>query len=194
MNNPEYIAIDDRKYKINTDYRYVLRFEKLIKDKNITDYEKLLGTIIIFFGEEGLKHEEDYQRLSNSILVYVKGRPNSTTDKEIKESNEIDMDYEKDFGLIVSSMKSQYGIDIINEEIHWWTFFDYLNGLSSECVLNRVREIRRRKVEDEKDEKVKKELIELKKIYSLDKEERELTEQEKQGVDMFYKLTGIERK
>jgi len=194
MNNPEYIIVNDHKYKINTDYRVVLRFDALIKDKNISEYEKIIGGFLMFFGEEGLKYKEDVNELGEKLFEYLQGRPNSTTGKKTKKKSVIDMDYNKDFGLIMASMRSEYGIDIIKEKIHWWTFYDYLNGLSSECALNKVREIRRKDLSKEKDINVRNEYRDLKDLYSLDKNKNDMTKKQIDSVDTFYKLTGIERK
>lgn len=193
MDNPEYIEVNDHKYKINSDYRTVFRYDKMMKDADISGYEKVMGALLLFYGKEGIKYPEDAESLLNGVITFCKGRPSAITGKTIKSSKEIDMDYNKDFGLIMSSMKSEYGIDILNEQIHWWTFYDYLNGLSSECALNAVREIRRRDLSSEKDAKERNRLKELKDLYSLDTK-RPMSKEQKDSVETFYKLTGIERK
>ena len=185
MNNPEYIQIDDKKYKINTDYRNVLKLNEISTDTSISDYEKLLTYIYLFFGEEGLKDENNYERLVNSIITFAKGRPSAMKpNKEKKE--EIDMDYKQDMNLIISSIWSEYGIDITKEKIHWWTFYDLLNGLSSDCALNRVRDIRSKDLNKIKDKEERDEYIKLKEIWSLDKS-KEMTLEQKKSVEDFYK-------
>ena len=194
MNNPEYIQIDDVKYKINTDFRVAIRFQQLVRQKNISDYELILGTIELFYGREGIIHGEHYERLVNGALNFIKGRPSSFKPEKNGKNAKIDMDYIKDWGIIASSIKQEYGIDINKEKIHWWTFFDYLNGLSSECLFNRVREIRNKDISKIKDKKERDEYIKLKEQWKLEEDQVKLTQEQIDSVNKFYELTGIERK
>lgn len=192
MNNPEYIKIDDKVYKINTDFRCALKCLDIVNDKSITDLERTIGVLYTLFQIEDDIEDVKVERLLKSALNYLQGRPTTNGSKDTSEVKK-DMDYKQDWGLILSSVWQQYGIDLNKEKLHWWTFFDLLNGLSSDCMFNRIREIRNKDLSDIKDEKTRREYMKLKKAYSLD-EHRELTEKEQQSVDTFYKLTGIERK
>lgn len=185
MNNPEYVQIDDKKYKINTDYRNVLKLNDIANDTSISDYEKMITYVYLFFGEEGLKDENNYGRLVNSIITFAKGRP-SAMKPSINDKQEKDMDYTQDMNLIISSIWSEYGIDITKEKIHWWTFFDLLNGLSSDCALNKVRDIRSKDINKIKDKEERDEYIKLKEVWALDKT-KEMTPEQKKSVDDFYK-------
>ena len=193
MNNPEYIEIDGVKIKIHTDYRYALKCQEIASDNSISGYEKEIGIIYTLFDAEGINILHNDEKCLKMALKYLQGRPNKAKERMSKEKAEIDMDYHEDFGYIMSSMLSEYQIDITKEQIHWWVFLDLLNGLSSECIFNRIRDIRTRNVSDIKDPKMREELIRLKKIYSLDKRERILTDAEKESVENFYKLTGIKK-
>lgn len=191
MDNPEYIQIEDKKYKINADYRNVLEFNRLYKDENISDYEKLLSTICMFYGKDAIEDEENYNQLLEGVKKIIDGRPNSINKAYIEERKQ-DMDYDKDMNLIISSMWSEYGIDITKEKIHWWTFFDLLNGLSSECALNRVREIRTKDISKIQDKDERNTYIKLKQMWNLDaKKENELTEEQIRSRDEFYKNLNL---
>ena len=46
-----------------------------------------------------------------------------------------------------TSFRSDYGIKLDEEDLHWWEFMELMNGLSNSemgncCVLNRVRNLR----------------------------------------------------
>ena len=191
MENPEYILIDGQKYKINADYRNVLKFNQMYKDKSISDYEMIIGAICMFYGKDVVNDEDKYERLLEGIKKIVEGRPNSMN-KINQEKQKIDMDYDKDMNLIIASMWSEYGIDITKEKIHWWTFYDLLNGLSSECALNRVRDIRSKDLSKITNKEEREQYIRLKEIWSLDtKKECELTEEQRKSRDEFYKNLKI---
>ena len=63
----------------------------------------------------------------------------------IRESNEPYYDLFDDFDLIVSSMRTQYGLSIYSEEfkqMKWKEFKALISGLSSETPLGRIVQIR----------------------------------------------------
>lgn len=193
MNNPEYVQIDGIKAKINTDFRYAIECERIAKDTNISNYEKQIGIIYTLFDIDNTNIHIDYEKWLKVALKYLLGRNSEEKiNKPIKKTKK-DMDYNKDWGLIVSSMWSTYNIDITKEKIHWWTFFDLLNGLPSDCIFNKVRDIRNKDISKIKDRETREQYIELKKAYSLE-EETTLTKEQEESVKRFYELTGIERK
>ncbi len=194
MNNPEYVEIDGHKIKINTDFRYALRCQEIVKDNSITDMEKEIGVVYTLFNIDNINILDNIETYLKMALKYLQGRPSKAKERSIKENKQqIDMDYNEDIGFIISSMWQEYKIDITQEKIHWWLFLDLLNGLSSDCIFNQIREIRNKDISTIKNRELRNEMIKLKKIYSLDKKERILTDKEKESVDNFYKLTGIKK-
>ena len=55
MNNPQYVKVDDKLYKINTDFRVALECDKIARDKSIGDYERALAIIYKLFGEKRIR-------------------------------------------------------------------------------------------------------------------------------------------
>ena len=50
MNNyPEYAEINDKKYKINTDFRVAIECQNIATDESISDYERALAIIYKLF-------------------------------------------------------------------------------------------------------------------------------------------------
>lgn len=194
MNNPEYVVIHGEKVKINTDFRYALRCQEIVSDESISNFEKELGIIYTLFKTDNYNLLDDTETCLKLALKYLQGRPSKAKDNLSNEKTVIDMDYNEDMGLIISSMWSEYNLDITKEKIHWWLFLDLLNGLSSECIFNKIREIRNMKLSKIKDRETREEVIKLKQIYSLDKTKKKpMTDKEKESVENFYKLTGIKK-
>ena len=50
MNNPQYVKVKDKKYKINSDFRVALKCDKVAKDSKIDDTERALAIIYLLFG------------------------------------------------------------------------------------------------------------------------------------------------
>lgn len=190
MNNPEYVKVGDKKYKINTDFRVAIECDAISRDENIGDYERALAIIYLLFGDEGLNDTENY----NQLLML--GRKYLNCGKEYEPSNEKpDMDFKQDLEYIEASFMSDYQIDLTNKNMHWWTFYKLLNGLSNSemgncCILNRVRNLRNydtRKIKDPKElEKIRK----AKQLVALKSQEKKPTREQSENAERFWKSMG----
>lgn len=182
---PEYIEVNHTKYKLNTDFRLALKCDEIFRDDSIGNYEKTLAIIYILLGEEGLKDHQNHEKMSKLLVKYL------LCGKEPSEasSEEPSMSFKQDNGYIKASFMSDYKIDLDKVEMHWWQFFDLLQGLTENSVLNRVRAIReeplngKKGTEREKWEKLKNQ-VELKhEKTSYEKEMDKYWEEElKKGV------------
>lgn len=194
INNPEYVKINHKKIKINTDFRIALKCDEIAKNIEISDYERSLAIIYLLFGNEGINAHQSYEKLLELAIKYLScGQEKTDNDKEQ------DMDFVQDINLIKASFRSDYGINLDKEEMHWWEFNNLLNGLSNSefgncCILNRIRNLRTYDTSKLEDKKQKKEIEEAKEYWALKKEKTILTKEQQQSIDTFYQLTGIERK
>lgn len=193
LNNPEYVKIGDKKYKINTDFRVALECNKIAQDKNINDVERALAIIYKLYGDEGLNDIENHNELLRLAIKYL------GLGKEVEKTNEEpDMDFEQDMDYIETSFMSDYGIDLANTKMHWWKFYNLINGLSNSelgncCVLNRVRNLRRFDVSTIKDSKERQKIIDAQRSVALKKKEPELTEKQLQSVEEIIRLAGLDK-
>lgn len=189
MNNPDFVKINNKKYKINTDFRIAIKCNE-VATSNINDYEKGLAIIFLLFGDYGLNNCEDYEKLFGLGLRYLNcGNENQSQN----EDEEQDMDFIQDQRLIESSFKYDYGYNPYKEEyIHWWDFYNDLCNLSNSefgncCVLNRVRNLRTYDTSQIKDRKTRERIEKSKKQVALKKKEKEKTEEEKKLDNLFEK-------
>lgn len=202
MENPQYVKIKDKKYKINTDFRVAIKCDEVAKDTKIDDTERALALIYLLFGEDGLNSHEDWQeliRLGQKYLLLGKETKSLKT-----ENDKPDFDYEKDKAYIRTSFIQDYGYNPYEKKyLHWWDFWNDLNGLSNSefgncCILNRVRNLRTYDVTKIKDLKERSKMIEAQRMVALDdKEEQEetnYTEEELNSINEFYRQVGIDRK
>ena len=196
MNNyPEYAKIGDKKYKINTDFRVAIECQSIATDDSISDYERALAIIYKLFGDDGINDFNNYEKLLEIAMKYL------SCGKEIepsKNNEEPDMDFKQDMDYIEASFMSDYNIDLTNTTLHWWKFYNLINGLSNSemgncCVLNRVRNLRNYDTKEIKDYKERKKVEEAKKQVALKKEhkKREFSDKEKQNMEEFYKSIGL---
>ena len=198
MNNyPEYVKINDIKHKKNTDFRVAIECQDIATDEKINDYERALAIIYKLFGEDGINTPHHYEKLLELAIKYI------SCGKEIdnKTNEEPDMDFSQDMDYIEASFMSDYNIDLANTSMHWWKFYNLINGLSNSemgncCVLNRVRNLRTYDTKDIKDPKELEKIKKAKQQVALKKRviKKNLTTEQQKNIDNFYKMTGIERK
>ena len=144
LNNPEYVKIGDKKYKINTDFRVAIECNNIAQDDSIGDAERPLAIIYKLFGDEGLDNSQDWEKLLELGIKYLTLNKDTS---DVDNNTEIDMDFNEDMDYIEASFMSDYNIDLANTEMHWYKFYNLINGLSNSelgncCVLNRVRNLR----------------------------------------------------
>lgn len=192
MKYPEFVEIEGKKYKINTDFRVAIKCNEIAEDKSISDYERVLAVIYVLFGDEGINTPPHYEKLLEMAKKYL------SCGKEhlVKKQEKPDMDYIQDMDFIEASFMSDYNIDLSNTEMHWWKFSNLMNGLSNSelgnsCILNRIRNIRNMKPSEIKDRKERQKIIDLQKEFALkrkDNEKRKPTDKEKQSAYEFLKM------
>ena len=130
MNYPEYVKIGDKKYKINTDFRVAIECNQIAEDENIKDYERALGIIYKLFGDDGLNDMENYNKLLELGLRYL--RLDETDEIKRGKEEKITMDFVEDEKYIKSSFKYDYKYDPYSKEyLHWWEFYNDLKNLSN---------------------------------------------------------------
>lgn len=194
MNNPEYVKIGEKKYKINTDFRVAIECNEIAESNDVGDVERPLAIIYKLYGEEGLNNPQDWEKLIELAIKYL------CLGKELEENNdEPDMDLKKDRYYIRSSFIQDYKYNPYDMDyLHWWDFFNDLSNLSNSefgncCILNRVRNLRTMDVSKIKDYKEKEKILKAKERVSLKREEDidlEMTEDEKASQDRFYNALG----
>ncbi len=186
MNNPEYVKIGERKYKINTDFRVAIECNNIANNENIGDFERVLAIIYKLFGEDGLNNSQDWEKLLELGIKYLcLGRELSDVE------DEPDMDFNQDMDYIEASFMSDYRIDLTTTKMHWWKFYNLIEGLSNSelgncCVLNRIRNLRTYDVSQIKDRKEKARIIKAKNRVALKREEDDISSEEKDNQDEFF--------
>lgn len=191
MENPNFVKVNDKKYKINTDFRIAIECDRIARDSSINDYERALAIIYKLFGDEGLNNSNDWERLLELANRYL-----SLNNQQENEEKEIDMDFQQDMDYIKASFMSDYNIDLNDKEMHWWTFYNLLNGLSNSefgncCILNRVRNLRNYDTSQIKDSKTRTEIEKAKKSVQLNKNKKEPSNKEKESMNRAYELLGL---
>lgn len=189
---PQYVEVNNKRYKINTDFRVAIECNRIAEDKTIGDLERGLAVIYALFGDEGIDTPEHYEKLLDLAKKYLLcGKEYDT-----KRNEKPNMDFIQDYSYITTSFMSDYHIDLDNCEMHWWKFIDLMNGLSNSefgncCILNKIRNLRDLDISTIKDAKARKQIIEMKKEVALHKDKKVVTQEQKDRAKEIYKKLGI---
>jgi len=184
---PEYVKVGDKKYKINTSYKTALQCNAIAEDENINDIERALAIIYKLFGEEALEDIENREMLLEKAKKYLScGVDNIETSNEPR-----DMDFIQDMPYIKASFMSDYHIDLNKTDMHFWEFYELMNGLSNSdmgncCVLNRVRNLRTFNLSEIKDPKEREKIRKAKKAVELKKNKKKASKTQEQSAREFY--------
>lgn len=199
MNNPQYVKVDDKLYKINTDFRVALECNKIAEDTSIGNLERAMAIIYKLFGEDGLDCENQNKLLELGTKYLLLGREQKSLKNDSHDKYELD--FNKCVGLIKASFKFDYKYDPYElEYLHWYDFYNDLESLSTSefgncCILNRIVSILEQEPKEIKDSKQRQKLIDaqtlLKEKYCK-KQEKEMTKEQEESAKAFYKSLGIE--
>lgn len=190
---PEYVEVEGKRYKINTDFRVAIECNRIAEDDSIGNLERAMAIIYTLFGDEGINTPDHYEKLLELAQKYLL----CGNEFDSNSNEKPDMDFIEDYGYIWASMMSDYnGLDIDKENIHWWKFNELLNGLSNSemgncCVLNRIRNLRTFDVSQIKDHKEKEKIIKAKKQVQLKKNKRKASKENLESAMKFYQQLGV---
>ena len=197
LNKPEYVKVGDKKYKINTDFRVAIECNNIAQDDTIGDTERPLAIIYKLFGDDGIDNPQDWEKLLELGIKYLSLNKDTSN---IDNDTEIDMDFNEDMDYIEASFMSDYGIDLTKEEMHWWKFYNLIEGLSNSeigncCALNRVRNLRTFDLSQIKDNKERERLAKAKEMVSLKKvkQEVELTKEQEESMRKLDEIIGFKK-
>lgn len=199
MNKPEYVKVDDKLYKINTDFRVAIECNKIAMDKKIGDYERALAIIYKLFGEDGLNCTK-MNKLIELGLKYISILNDFENGLKDDFKGHFELDMSKCKGLISSSFKFDYGYDPYElPYLHWYDFYNDLSNLSTSefgncCILNRIISILNQEPKKIKDNKERQKLIETQKMLKAKycvSNEKEMTKEQEESAEKFYELLGL---
>ena len=114
---PEAVEVDGRLVFINTDFRFWLLFNELIKNEKTT----LLELSFV------LKNEVMTIEILNECLKFFQNE--NTTPKKTNSSNQKVMDFLEDGEFIYSAFRKNYNINLLKEQLHWHEFLALYRNL-----------------------------------------------------------------
>jgi hypothetical protein len=151
---PTKLNIGGTDYAIRSDYRAVLEICTALSDTELTDEEKALVALMIFYPDfESIPPEHLKEAIEQCFAFIDYGQ-----DREQSAGPRL-MDWEKDFSSIVAPINRVAGMEIRSVEyMHWWTFLSYFFEIG-DCLFAQVVRIRDKLARNKKLEKAERDWL-----------------------------------
>ena len=168
---PTKLNIGGTDYAIRSDYRAVLEICTALSDTELSDEEKAIVTLVIFYPDFEQMPPEDLQEALEKCFAFIdhgQGAPGKSAPRL--------MDWEKDFPYIIAPVNRVVGHEIrADNHFHWWSFLAAYMEIG-ECTFAQIVHIR------DQQHKGK----------TLEKFDRDWYRQNRDLVDLKTKITSAE--
>lgn len=162
----DYVEHNGKRYKIRTDFKIWLQFEKTILS-DLSDVQKIVEILSLCYKNELPPSLFDAIRL---LMEFYGCGVNGGKGSELAETEkERIYDFSYDAELFYAAFLEQYGIDLLKTDLHWWKFLALFRSISSDTRLFKVLSWRAAKLSDISDPKQKEYIKRMKALYRLPK-------------------------
>lgn len=128
---PDGVTVDGKFYKLDFDFRNVLRMiEELGRDDIIPEARSWRAVHCL------TKHPKNVDKVLDAVQKLLFDEPPKKSEKVT--------DFEQDAGLIRAAFRQSYGIDLYRERLHWIEFTELLNAIPEGSRFSEVVGIRAR--------------------------------------------------
>ncbi len=198
---PKTVNVNGSPFLIKTNFSIGIAFNKLMLDKNIPNYEKVVRAINLWYYKDKMPpHKtsiEKYYAFSAIMWFFtmgeedldekpIKQQANNRQNNRIRQESQNILDYDYDQAYIVGAFQQLYGIDLTVENIHWWRFKMLFNSLTKETKMVEILGYRSMKINPKWTDEQKKFYKEMKTLYALPdnrtEEEKERDFQEQMNI------------
>lgn len=175
------LTINDIECALDLSFDNILRIYELKDDDEVNDFEKIefmFEMLVINHEDIDLTLDQKVQTVEFIFSEFItqESVQEKADESEQEEPQQKTYDLNKDADYIYASFFMDYGLDLIEQQgkLHWRKFVALLNGLSEKTPFMQVIQIRTMEIPkaNKHNEKERQRIKKLKRIYALDKEER----------------------
>lgn len=162
---PTMAVIDGVSYDFNSDFRISIMFEMLMMDTEVADADKLDYALHMFYGDSipvNLDAAVDY-----IMWFYRCGKEENKALAARAASRKRIYDYEYDDGYIYAAFLQQYGVDLQDEQMHWWKFRAMFLSLKDDTEFVKIMGYRSIKITSSMSKSQKEFYENMKRIHAL---------------------------
>lgn len=139
---PTMLNVDGTECPINPGFRTVLRCYEIQGGKSELSEDELLEMLLMFYRKQKLFSEGHINQMFWFFSCGREKKKKSFPRKIAGINNKQPFDFAEDADLIYAGFLQQYGIDLQEEDMHWWKFMILLENLGSDTRLSRIMEYR----------------------------------------------------
>lgn len=178
---PESVTVDGAERPINGGFRTVLRCYEIQGSKKELSEKDLLEMLCQFYKKDRLFSEEHINQMFWFFSCGREKKKKIFPRRIAGINNNQPFDFETDADLIYAGFMQQYGIDLQEEDMHWWKFMILLENLGTDTRLSRIMEYRTIDITSEHLSKDQKKYYRaMQRYYDLDQPgAKDMTEREK---------------
>lgn len=114
---PDGVTVDGRFYRLDFDFRNVLRMIDILDDDDLMPDAQEYNAIRCL-----TKHPRNVHKVLEAVKVLL-------FDHSPKKDSQKVTDFAQDAGMIRAAFRQAYGIDLYTEKLHWIAFTELLNAI-----------------------------------------------------------------
>lgn len=181
-------------YAIDGDFQIGVQISQCMVDESLNPTERIVIAAGLLFGDN---MPESLEEVVEALDWFLNGwnhdnKKSSGKATSSKKKSVETMDFDIDQWRIYAAFKSQYGIDLNKEQMHFWTFMGLTTSLE-ECAFTRVVSIREKEINSKMSKEEKDWLRKAKEMFRIRKaDDLEETEEEKEerqaAIDEFNRI------
>lgn len=161
-NYPDMIKIDNINYRINTDFRLMMRFELCIQHDRKDEIAKILAEFYQFNIPPDVKTAID--RMTDFYLCGEEPAVNNSRDSSAVRRCYA---FDEDRKYITAAFRQQYNVDLVHSEMHWFEFSALFAGLTDCTEFVKIMQYRCTDANKIKNNAEKKRIKRLQQRYAL---------------------------
>jgi len=162
---PEAVTVSGSLIPIKTDFRIWIRFENLMRDKNIPAADKIKYARDLCYIKPPAEILAGVRAL---IRFYTRGDvEGETADSAAGTNKPARFDFGCDADYIFAAFYSQYKIDLTGVTMHWWKFRALLGSLGGDNLFNKIIGWRTAAITADMPDRQREFLRDMKEYYAL---------------------------
>lgn len=165
---PTTVDVGNKEYKINSDFRYGILFQLLMQDNELSDKDKYIKSIELYYPEVPPKEHRD-EAIEKIMWFYRCGKDISKSKGNGKGKSVTQIySFEYDDDYIYAAFMDQYGIDLQDiDYLHWWKFKAMFKGLKEDNEIVKIMGYRAMDLSKIKDKEQKAYYKKMKDLYKI---------------------------
>lgn len=170
---PTAVKVNGEIYKINADYRTCLKIILAFEDSELSNAEKQWIMLKLFYGEN---IPPDISAACKTAVKFLNCGEEETEESVTGNCGRL-YSFEKDAKFILTAINQTHGINLEQENPHWWMFVYMFMDLTEDCYFQKILYLRRQKKlgkltkEEREIWNASREILELKENNSVDNDE-----------------------